>query len=170
MLHVIKNNFDVLLNIAVILLLGLTIFYCWRLNNKIAALKDSKKDLGSLVKTFDTAIIKTHSSIANLKNISNQSSNELQEYVHKASELISDLSFMNETASRLADRLEDAIRQARDSNSSIFINKKHAAIDDLFSKLSTQTPANKEEDNYNERYIKAKEDLVQIMKNLRREG
>jgi hypothetical protein len=105
---------ELVLDIVVLFLLLVTIAFCWRLNNKILELKDSKKDLGALVKTFDGAIIKTHKSIADLKQISHSSSVELQQYVDKAGELISDLSFMTETATKLADRLEKAIALARE--------------------------------------------------------
>lgn len=105
---------EFVLDVVVLFLLLITITFCWRLNNKILALKDSKKDIGELVKTFDGAIIKTHRSIADLKQISHSSSNELQQYVDKAGELISDLSFMTETATKLADRLEKAIALARE--------------------------------------------------------
>ncbi|AIF81893.1 hypothetical protein I862_06695 [endosymbiont of Acanthamoeba sp. UWC8] len=104
---------DIVLNITVISLLIITIGFCWRLNKKIIELKDSKKDLGILVQTFDAAIIKTHKSIADLKVMSQTSSVELQQYVDKAGELISDLSFMTNTAAKLADRLENAIGVAR---------------------------------------------------------
>lgn len=104
---------DIILNITVISLLIITIAFCWRLNKKIIELKDSKKDLGALVQTFDAAIIKTHKSIADLKVMSQTSSAELQQYVDKAGELISDLSFMTNTAAKLADRLENAIGIAR---------------------------------------------------------
>ncbi len=104
---------DTLLNITVISLLLVTIAFCWRLNKKIIELKDSKKDLGALVQTFDSAIIKTHKSIADLKIMSQTSSDKLQQYVDKAGELISDLSFMTNTAAKLADRLENSIGIAR---------------------------------------------------------
>lgn len=100
----------------VITLLIVTISYCWRLNNKIMELKNSKQDLLGLVKTFDVAIAKTHKNIAELKNMSASSTAELQSYLQKANELVGDLSFMTETASKLADRLERGILDSRTTN------------------------------------------------------
>jgi regulatory protein YycI of two-component signal transduction system YycFG len=102
-----------IVEIIVISLLITTIFFCWKLNAKIMELRDSRKDISELVKTFDVAIIKTHKSIADLKTMSANSSQELQSYVNKAGELIEDLAFMTETSARLADRLERAISTAR---------------------------------------------------------
>jgi hypothetical protein len=110
---------EALFNIIMIFLLLVTIVFCWRLNNKIMALKESKKDLNQLVKTFDIAIIKTHKSIADLKVMSANSSAELQTYVAKATDMIEDLSYMNETAASLADRLESSIKIARQQDTQL---------------------------------------------------
>ncbi|MFI4984327.1 MAG: DUF6468 domain-containing protein [Rickettsiales bacterium] len=105
--------FGIALDITVLVLLVTTIAFCWRLNNKIIELRHSRKDLSQLVKTFDVAIIKTHKNISDLKTMSASSAQELQAYLSKANELISDLSFMTETAAKLADRLENDITDLR---------------------------------------------------------
>jgi hypothetical protein len=104
---------EVTINIVVIFLLVVTIYFCWHLNKKIIEIRDSKKDLSQLANNFDIAIIKTHKSISDLKALSENSSKELYSYVSKANELISDLSFMTDTAANLADRLEVSIKAAR---------------------------------------------------------
>lgn len=113
----------VIIDGVVIALLVITIGYCWRLNNKILELKNSKQDLLELVKTFDIAISKTHKNIAELKNMSASSTAELQSYLQKANELVGDLSFMTETAAKLADRLERGILDTRNSNDYNTFNK-----------------------------------------------
>ena len=130
---------DFLLDIIMISLLTLTIGFCWKLNNKIVELKDSRKDLNDLVKTFDIAIIKTHKSIADLKVMSKQSSVDLQLYVKKASELLEDLSFMNDSAGNLADRLENAISTARSHHEMI---KTHNESNKVTVPPSLSRPAN----------------------------
>lgn len=120
----------------VVSLLVTTIFFCWKLNGKITELRDSRKDISELVKTFDVAIIKTHKSIADLKTMSAHSSQELQSYVSKAGELIEDLAFMTETSARLADRLERAISAARQTAQ---------YTDDFHARTpANSTPSNKE--------------------------
>ncbi len=114
----------IVLDIIIVLLLGLTIAFCWRLNQRINELKQSRKDLVELVRTFDTAIINTHKSIANLKEASYNAANELKGYITKAEELINDMSFMTDAAAKLADRLEGNIEKARDAEQVLNVIKK----------------------------------------------
>lgn len=101
-----------ILDIIVVILLGLTIGYCWKLNNKIQDLQSSKKDLANFVKTFDGALMNAQKSIADLKITSTKSSESLSTYIKKSEELISDLEFIINKGSRIADKLEDVISAA----------------------------------------------------------
>ncbi|MDJ1407541.1 MAG: hypothetical protein MRQ13_04085 [Candidatus Midichloria sp.] len=67
-----------LLEIIVILLLGMTVMFCWRLNSKITEIKSSRKDMASLVKVFDKAIINTNNSLGALKEASANSAADLK--------------------------------------------------------------------------------------------
>ena len=98
-----------ILNGIIIILLSCTIVFCWRLNNKIVELRDNKKDLLSLIGTFDNAIVTAHNSIKTLKETSYNASEDLRRYVDKSHELISDLSFMTDAANKAADDLEKAV-------------------------------------------------------------
>jgi ABC-type transporter Mla subunit MlaD len=159
------------LNIAVIILSTITILFCMRLNSKIMELRNSKKDLGDLVQTFDNAIVKTHKNIADLKQMSQSSATELHQYVEKASELISDLSFMTDTASSLADRLEAAIRAARQealrykSSAPAAELTNHQEIEQLLSKMPTlpKEPANDEVEASKARLSKTRDELMKII-------
>ncbi len=84
-----------------------------RLNSKIMELKSGRRDLLELVKTLDSAILKTNTNITELKVMSQNSAVKLSQLVSKAQEHIDDLNFMNETAVKLADRLEKNISDAR---------------------------------------------------------
>ncbi|WHQ46426.1 MAG: DUF6468 domain-containing protein [Candidatus Midichloria sp.] len=103
-----------LLEIIIVLLLGMTVMFCWRLNNKITEIKSSKKDMANLVKVFDEAIINTNNSLGALKEASANAAVDLKKYTIKSNELISELAFMNDTAVRLADRLENVLFEAKD--------------------------------------------------------
>lgn len=104
---------DIILNGFVIIMLGFTIGYCLKLNRNITELKNSRKELIELVKTFDTTMIDTHKSIANLKEIANTAAVELKNQIGVAEELNNDLSFMNNTASKMADKMEKMIDLSR---------------------------------------------------------
>lgn len=105
--------FTAFLDIIVMLLLVLTIVFCWRLNSKIIELKSGRKDLIDLVKSLDAAVIKTNANISDLKGMAQNSAIELTDLVAKSQDNINDLSFMNDTAAKLADRLERDIAESR---------------------------------------------------------
>ena len=105
--------FETALNIMVLISLVVMIAFCWRLNNKFVELKYSRADLLQLLKIFDEAIIKTYKNVSDLKSMTTSSAQEFQVYLSKANEMIGDLSFMTETATKLANRLEDDIANLR---------------------------------------------------------
>lgn len=102
-----------LLDIVVILMLSMTVVFCWQLNRKIVELKDSRKDLKNLVQALDNSIIQTHKSLASLKEASSKAASQLDAHTKLSKELVNDLSFMNGSASKLADRLESAISRVK---------------------------------------------------------
>jgi len=103
-----------LLEIIVIILLAMTVMFCWRLNNKITEIKSSRKDMANLVKVFDGAITQTNTSLNELKQASANAAVDLKRHGIKSNELIRELAFMNDTAVRLADRLENILLEAKD--------------------------------------------------------
>ncbi len=147
------------IDVIVMLLLGLTIVFCWRLNNKITDLRSGRKELLELIKSLDNTIIKTHTNINELKNMSQNSFSELSILVSNAKANIADLAFINETAMKLADRLERGMKEAR------------YLSEELQNKtiLNANAPA-----NYNEEkdivtkpktsFTKAKEELMSVLK------
>ncbi len=109
------DNLEFVINIAIILLLIPTIIYAIRLNASLTALRNNQQALAKLVESLNDATYKAENSIPKLKNITQTSSTDLKEVVFKAKELKDDLSFINQRADNLADRLEGAIKDNRDS-------------------------------------------------------
>ncbi len=151
-----------ILDVIVILMLVVTITFCWRLNNKILELKSSRKDLTDLVKTFDTAIIKTHKNISDLKSMSASSTQELQSYLGKANELIGDLSFMTETAAKLADRLEKNIMDIRPTTDASLMKLKNEQLEKMISNIGNSNIPQHQENSPN--FSKTKQDLINAIK------
>jgi hypothetical protein len=153
---------SLILDITVIFLLVVTISFCWRLNNKILELKSSRKDLTDLVKTFDVAIIKTHKNISDLKSMSTSSTAELQTYLGKANELIGDLSFMTETAAKLADRLEKNIMDIRPSTDESLMRLKNDQLEKMIANIgNSNIPQNQDNPSG---FSKTKQDLLAAIK------
>lgn len=113
------------LNYLIAFLLLVTILYCWRLNKRIVELHRGKKELLTLLKAFDQAILRAEESTKTLKHTSMNVGKALQEDVDKARFLVEDLNFMIDRAASVTDKLEKHIQASRhiapvDSGASYF--------------------------------------------------
>ena len=115
------GSFELIINIIIIGLLIPTIIYAYRLNKNLTVLRQNQNSLAKLVEALNDATFKAENSIPKLKSVTQNSSNDLKEIVDNAKELKDDLTFINERADNLAERLEGAIkdtRQIKDTNKS----------------------------------------------------
>ena len=123
--------YSILIDLLVMLLLLMTIFFCWRLNAKIVELRASRKDLLELIKTLDQAIFKTNSNIIELKSLSQNSAVGLNNLMSKAKININDLNFINETADKTANKLEKNIIEARKLIETINQTNKNISVNSI---------------------------------------
>lgn len=107
------STYTTLLDIIILLVLGVTIAFCWKLNNKITELKSNKSEMIDFVKSLDNTIINAHKSVVSLKEATQNASDERQKYVKEGNELANDLSFMIDSGNRLINRMEKAIETAK---------------------------------------------------------
>ncbi len=107
------DNFELIINLAIIGLLIPTIIYAYKLNKSLNILRQNQSSLAKLVEALNEATFKAESSIPKLKSVTEHSSEGLKEVVDCAKELKDDLLFINERADNLADRLENVIRDGR---------------------------------------------------------
>ena len=107
------DNFELIINLAIIGLLIPTIIYAYKLNKSLNILRQNQSSLAKLVEALNEATFKAESSIPKLKSVTGHSSEGLKEVVDCAKELKDDLLFINERADNLADRLENVIRDGR---------------------------------------------------------
>jgi len=99
-----------ILDILVAILLVITIGYAWVLNKRLGLLRQDKGELEKMAVNFHTATDRAEDSIARLKiNVET-----LQDCMDKAESLRDDLVFLSERGGTTADRLEVAVRAARD--------------------------------------------------------
>jgi hypothetical protein len=107
---------NLFLNILIIVLLSLTIGYCWLLNRRIKILQDSRSELAMLLKHFDESTQRASESIIALQTASRKIGDNIQFRIEKANYLIDDLSFMIEKGNKLASQMEAgfAVNRARE--------------------------------------------------------
>jgi len=103
MIHV-----ELTLNIAIIVLLLVTIVYVWRLNRNLAVLRQNRESLFNLAQTLNDASAKASDAVGSLKKAAAETAESLTQVVDEAKKAKEDLSFLNEKADTLSVRLENA--------------------------------------------------------------
>lgn len=107
------GSIELIINIIIIGLLIPTIIYAYRLNKNLTILRQNQSSLSKLIQSLNEATYKAENSIPKLKSATQSTSGELKEVVNSAKTLKDDLTFINERADNLADRLENVIHNSR---------------------------------------------------------
>ena len=102
-------TFSLALDLAVAVLLVVTIVYAVALNRRLSALRKDKAELEIVASSFGEATMRAGESIIRLKT----TADELQGQIDKAHSLRDDLLFLIERGGTAADRLEETVRAAR---------------------------------------------------------
>lgn len=90
-----------ILDILVLLLLILVLFYCLKLNKSITLIHDTRKELLDLLNDFDSGILKAGNIITELKSVSSDVSGNLQQKIDKSVIIMDNLSFLHKKISTL---------------------------------------------------------------------
>ena len=107
-------DYKLVLDVMVAALLLVTIIYAWVLNQRLSQLRRNRDDLAKVVASFNDATARAEAGIPKLRKAAEETGLALQERVEKAQSLRDDLAFMIERADAMADRLEQAVRVARE--------------------------------------------------------
>ena len=78
------------------------------------SLQNNKAELEGFIKSLDTAIIHSHRSILNLKEMTEKTEAARQKYVSEANELANDLSIMISSGNRLMMRSDETIEEMKE--------------------------------------------------------
>ncbi|MCC7283864.1 MAG: hypothetical protein IT556_15875 [Acetobacteraceae bacterium] len=101
------------ISIAVIVLLAATLFHAVRLERRLGVLKRDRAALEALVKGFNDATIRAEAATARLRGAAEGAGKALSAQLEGAETIKSDLAFLIERGESLADRLDQAVRTAR---------------------------------------------------------
>jgi cell division septum initiation protein DivIVA len=107
-------DYKLVLDVMVAALLAVTIVYAFVLNQRLSQLRRNRDDLAKVVASFNDATARAEAGIPKLRKAAEESGQALSERVEKAQSLRDDLAFMIERADAMADRLEEAVRTARE--------------------------------------------------------
>ncbi len=106
-------TYTVILDITILCVLAVTVVFCWKLNIKITQLQSNKSEMVDFIKSLDTTIINAHKNIVNLKEATQNASEERKKYITEGTELANDLSFIIDSGNRLINRIEKAVEAAK---------------------------------------------------------
>ncbi len=98
----------------VVVFLVTTIVYLRIVNDRLKQLRRKGDDLAKVIAMFNEATARAEAGIPKLRKAAEETGVALQERVEKAQSLRDDLAFMIERADAMADRLEQAVRVARE--------------------------------------------------------
>lgn len=104
---------NLILNVLILVLLGLTIVYAARLSLQLRRLRDSKSDLDKVVRELIKNLDRADRAIMGLKESAREAGGDLQNAIDRAVSISDELEVINDSGNRLAQRLEGLMDTAR---------------------------------------------------------
>jgi hypothetical protein len=104
---------DWLLEIALIVLLAITLFHAMRLERALGVLRRDRSALEELVAGFNASTRQAEQGIERLRIAADGAGRQIARQVEAATSLKDDLIFLSERGERLADRLDALVRAGR---------------------------------------------------------
>jgi hypothetical protein len=107
------ENAQFLLEGALVLLLGATLFHAVRLERALGVLKRDRAVLEALVAGFNESTRAAEAGVERLRGATDGAGRQIARQIEQAQRLRDDLGFLTERGDRLAERLESGVRAAR---------------------------------------------------------
>lgn len=95
-----------ILDILVLVFLGVTIFYAYRLSKALSNFKSYRQEMNALIKDLSKNINHAQKAMDGMKSTAVQSGNRLQEKINDAASLYDEMRMMIDLGENLAKRLE----------------------------------------------------------------
>lgn len=107
------QDLGLVFDIAICLLLVVTIGYAMVLNRKLGLLRDAKKDMEKLFTEFAAATSEAQGGLESLKQHSGEAGESLAKNVDDACRLADEMAFLVKKGNEIANRLEAAVSASR---------------------------------------------------------
>jgi hypothetical protein len=114
------------LDIAVLIGLGFTIFYCLRLSRSMNNFRQHRQDMGVLINDLSKNIDEALRAIDGLKIAGDRSGRDLQKIISESKSVSRELQEINEAGNSLASRLENLAGKSRASSQSFETKKEYS--------------------------------------------
>jgi len=109
---------DIVINAALVVLLGTVLGYCVTLNRRLGRLRDAQSQLGGYIDRLNQAISQAGRSIESLKAAGGEAGEALRGEVRSARSLRDELALILASGNNLAERLEGGLMQVRERTTS----------------------------------------------------
>lgn len=106
-------NLELLLEIALVVLMAVTVFHAIRLERTLGFLKRDRAALETLIASFNESTRHAEAGIKRLHETADGAGQQIARQLDAVNGLKDDLSFLTERGERLADRLDLLVRAAR---------------------------------------------------------
>lgn len=97
-----------IIDVVVIVLLGATIFYALRLEQKLANMRGAQTALADVIRELNTSAVRAEAGIQGLKAAAASSGQSLDEKIKRARSLADEIELLLQSGERLGQRLETA--------------------------------------------------------------
>ena len=108
-------GFSLAIDLVILLLLGVCIFYAVRLSRQLAGFKKNKEDFIQAIHEFNRSTQTAESAVQGLKFNADEIAKKLKDEIDEAQKLFDELHFMNDAGNNLAKRLEKLAEKANKS-------------------------------------------------------
>jgi hypothetical protein len=107
-------NVGFVLDVAVLVLLGVTVFYAARLSYFMSHFRQGKNDMARLLADLSRQVTQAENAMSGMRGVAEKAGGQLQEIINEAKFLSDELRFMNESGDNLAGRLEKLAERNRE--------------------------------------------------------
>lgn len=104
---------SLVLDMIMILLLGITIYYAMQLSRHLNVFRSGRADMERVLRDLGNQTIKAQEAISVLERAANDATDELRQHIHRAKALSDELQLINAAGDSLAERLESLASRNR---------------------------------------------------------
>ncbi len=108
-----ESLLGIFLDITILICLGVSIFYAFRLSKSLSNFKSYREEFLKLIQDVSSSITDAQNAVESLKAASQQSGAHLQDLIDDSTQLADELQLMNEAGNNLAKRLEGLAERNR---------------------------------------------------------
>lgn len=104
----ILSALGVFLDLAVLISLGVTVYYAHKLTQGLNLFRQTRQEMGAMMKNLSVSIDDAQAAVDGLKRATKTSGEELQKKINESKKMLSELEILNKASEKIAARLDGA--------------------------------------------------------------